>query len=125
MCRERPGATLREACHKLEECNVGALAVMEEGCLVGILSERDIIRRAICKGRPMDTTMVADVMTADPRTIDIDGTLSEAQTIMTEGHFRHLPVIENGEPVGILSFRDVPTEYRLMFERFNQYRESA
>lgn len=121
LCQAPPDATLREACRQLETCNVGALAVMEAGQLVGILSERDIIRRAICRGRPMDGTCIVDVMTPDPKTIDIDATLSEAQDIMTQGHFRHLPVTEQGRVTGMLSFRDVPTEYRLMFERYTSY----
>jgi len=61
-------------------------------------------------------------MTPDPRTVDIGATLPDAQAMMAEGGFRHLPVTENGAPMGMLSFRDIPTEYRLMFERYEEYR---
>lgn len=117
-----PKATLREACRKLDAANAGALAVREEGRLAGILSERDMLRQTICRERPMDGTRVADVMTADPQTVDIDATLSDAQARMVEGGFRHLPVTENGRPVGMLSFRDLSTEYRMMYERYAEYR---
>lgn len=117
-----PEATLREACRKLHANDIGALAVLENGRLIGIPSERDVICRGVSRDRPMDGTTVAEAMTRAPRTVDIGATLPEAQALMSRGGFRHLPVTENGAPVGMLSFRDIPTEYRLMFERYEEYR---
>lgn len=113
-----PGNTLREAAMVLRQTDAGALAVMDAGRLVGILCERDIVHRAICEHRPMDATTVADVMTANPTLIDAGDSLATAMKTMIDGGFRHAPVIQDGQPIGMLSMRDIPTEYRLMFERF-------
>lgn len=119
-----PEETLRAACRILGEDEIGALAVVEGGRLVGILSEHDVIRRAVGRGKRMDETRVAEVMTADPVTVSADGSLAEAMEAMLIGRFRHLPVIEDGSVTGMLSMRDIPTEYRLMFERYTEYRDT-
>jgi CBS domain-containing protein len=113
-----PDLTVRQACHVLDQLNVGAAAVLEDGELAGVFSERDVIRKCICKGQRTDELRVRDIMTANPKVIDIDGRLADALTIMEEGGFRHLPVIDNGRTAGMLSMRDIPTEYRLMHERY-------
>lgn len=125
LCHAAPDASLREACRQLERCDEGALAVIAKGEIVGILTERDVIRRALCRELAIDDTPIARVMTPEPATIEIDESLSDAQTIMMTGRFRHLPVIEYGRPVGMLSFRDVPAEYRVMVERYGLYRDGA
>ncbi|SLN72224.1 Arabinose 5-phosphate isomerase KdsD [Roseivivax jejudonensis] len=123
LVRVAPDDTVRAACAVFEREDVGAAAVMDGHRLVGILSERDVIRRCICAGRPTAETRVSEVMTADPVTIPLQASLATAQTAMIEGHFRHLPVVtSDGEVVGMLSFRDIPTEYRLMVERYRDYR---
>ena len=119
------GVTVREACHVLNRFNVGALVVMRGQALAAVLSERDVIRKCIGQNRLTSETLVDDVMTPAPRTIDIDSALADALAIMSEGHFRHLPVIENGRVTAMLSIRDIPTDYRLMFERFSEYRGSV
>ena len=116
-----PDATVRQACTQLDAANVGALAVLDGGRLAGVLSERDVIRRCLAKGRHTDFTKVTDIMTANPVTIDAGAPLAEAMGAMITGAFRHLPVMCNGAPIGMLSMRDIPTEYRLMFERFQEY----
>lgn len=118
LCAVAPHVSLRAACQALDEADVGALAVMEDGNLLGIISERDVIRRAICKGRAMDDTTVADIMTRNPCTVTADDSLANAMGTMVDGGFRHLPVTLNGAVYGMLSMRDIPTEYRLMFERY-------
>lgn len=115
------GDTLRAACRVMGEHDIGALAVIDGGRLVGIVSERDIIRRAVGRGRRMDDTRVDEVMTPDPVTVDAGASLAEAMGAMIAGHFRHLPVMEDDRVIGMLSKRDVPTDYRLMFERFGEY----
>jgi CBS domain-containing protein len=87
--------------------NVGALAVMDGGRLVGVFSERDVIRKCICRKRRTDETMVQDIMTAEPSTIGIDGSLAEALSFMTDTGFRHLPVLDADETAGHLSMRDI------------------
>lgn len=117
-----PGARLRAACSILNSHNVGALAVLENGALRGILSERDVIRRGLVRPGSLDDLCVADIMTADPVTIRRGAGLVDAMTLMRDGGFRHLPVLDAaGLPVGMLSLRDIPTEYRLMAERYQEY----
>lgn len=118
-----PGITVKEACSVLSEHDVGAVAVVEGGRLVGILSERDVIRRCIASDRMTAETRVSEVMTPDPVTVRPTASLADAQTRMLEGRFRHLPVVDSADtPIGMLSMRDIPTEYRLMVERFREYR---
>lgn len=121
LYRIAPEATVREACQMLYARNIGALAVMTGDTLVGILSERDVIRRVIAKGRGTDDTPVSRVMSPDPVTIDTGATLAEAMGLMLDGGYRHLPVVRAGAVIAMVSMRDIPTEYRLMAERFREY----
>jgi CBS domain-containing protein len=118
----RPHISVREACGVIDRLNVGAMVVLDGERLVGILSERDVIRKCICRARRTDETLVADIMTPDPKTIGTECCLADALALMKAGNFRHVPVLENDRTVGLLSIRDIPTEYRLMLERFHQYR---
>jgi CBS domain-containing protein len=119
-----PSNTVKQACELLRQHNIGALAVLEHSRLTGILSERDVICRCVAAGLPTDQTRVLDIMTPDPVTIHRQASLADAQTKMSDGKFRHLPVVDRaGDVVGMLSMRDIPTEYRLMVERFQQYRD--
>jgi len=120
-----PDASIREACAALDRHNIGALAVMEGDRLTGILSERDVIRRCIAQERPTGSTRVAEVMSPDPVTVNARESLANAMAIMLDGGFRHLPVERAGEIVGMLSMRDIPTEYRLMAERWREHTGEA
>lgn len=111
-------ATVLQASELLETHNVGALAVMEAGEMIGILSERDIVRRAVARRKPPETTRVAEIMTPDPQTVGPETSLVIAMDLMLRGGFRHLPVIDDGKIYGMLSMRDVPGTYRLLHERF-------
>ena len=115
------GATVRDASHVLTDFNVGALVVMERDTLRGVLSERDIIRKCICLNKLTADTCVSEIMTADPVTIGPDTPLAKALGLMLDGRFRHLPVVRDGQTIGLLSIRDIPTQYRLMVERYNEY----
>lgn len=117
-----PNETIRTACRHLGDHNIGALLVIEGERLVGVLSERDVIRKCICQGRRTDETRVADIMTADPVTIESTASLAEALSLMQAGGFRHLPVLRNGAVAGMLSIRDIPLDYRLMRQRFDDFR---
>ncbi|MEM1362790.1 MAG: CBS domain-containing protein [Pseudomonadota bacterium] len=120
ICSTPPHASVRAACEVLTRENVGALAVIADDALIGVLSERDVIRRAIGQNLSTDTTQVSDIMTMKPVTIGKDASLVEAMETMIQGGFRHLPVIEGDKVIGMLSMRDIPTEYRLMYERYEE-----
>jgi CBS domain-containing protein len=115
-------ATVTEACRRLHEQRIGALAVLDGDGLAGILSERDVISRVIAAGRDPAATLVREAMTPDPRTIDHEGSLADALQAMLDGHFRHLPVTRDGAVIGMISMRDIPTEYRLLRERYEDAR---
>ena len=102
-----PDATVLDALKRLEEKNVGALLVMKGGRLVGIFSERDYARRMILHGRSSRETAVREVMTPEVFTIAPEATSGECMVHMTDRHIRHLPVLENGRVVGVISIGDV------------------
>lgn len=85
---------------------VGAVLVVEGERLVGIFTERDALFRVLARGLAPEETPLAAVMTPDPKTIAPDKSFGHALLLMHEGGFRHLPVVENGKPVGIVSARD-------------------
>jgi CBS domain-containing protein len=91
----------------MDEKNVGALPVVDNKTLVGIVSERDYIRKVIVKERSAKDTPVSDVMTKQVVTVNPSNSVTECMRIMTERRVRHLPVLEGPKLVGILSMRDV------------------
>ena len=95
-----------EAARRMKERRVGALLVMREGRLAGIFTERDALFRVIAERRDPATTRLAEVMSANPRTIGPDRPFGHALHMMHEGGFRHVPVVEGGKPVGVVSARD-------------------
>ena len=101
-----PQTTVSKAAKLMASKNVGAVIVVEEERLVGIFTERDAVFRVIALGRDAQTTQLADVMTPGPRTVDPDKTYGYALLMMHENGFRHVPVIENGKPIGIVSSRN-------------------
>lgn len=116
------GTTIRDAAEVLDHYNIGALVVLDGESLAGILSERDVIRRCIAQGADPATTPVDSAMSPAPETVSASDGLAGAIARMSAGHFRHLPVLEDGRCIGILSIRDIPTEYRMMYERFEALR---
>jgi CBS domain-containing protein len=98
-------ATLAAAAEKMSGGRVGAALVLDEGNLLGILTERDVLR-AVAQGRVQEST-AADWMTRDPETIEPSESTDMAATLMIHGGFRHLPVVEEGSVVGIVSIRDL------------------
>jgi CBS domain-containing protein len=99
------GLPLGEAAKRIDERHVGAALVLDGERLVGILTERDVLR-AVAAGRVEGTT-VADWMTHHPETIEPSDTTGHAAAIMIHGGFRHLPVVDGGTAVGIVSIRDL------------------
>lgn len=105
-----PEATVYEALQLMAEKNIGALVVIEEGKVVGILSERDYARNVILKGKSSKTTSVADLMTEEVLYVSPDDTVENCMALMTNKRLRHLPVMENGQLVGIVSIGDIVKE---------------
>ncbi len=104
----QPHRTLAEAVRVLSEKRIGAVVVMgADGALVGILSERDIIRALGAEGAAALDSAVSRVMTAKVVTCRAQTSVDELMEIMTTGRFRHVPVIENGRVIGIVSIGDV------------------
>jgi CBS domain-containing protein len=99
--------TLKDASTKMVDDQVGALLVERGGEYVGILSETDIVRRAVAVGIPVDSCSVEKVMSSPLITIDIEQTVAEANEIMSISKIRHLVVTERGEVAGIISVRDL------------------
>jgi len=96
-----------EAARFMMEHNIGAIAVLRNGELVGIFTERDVMNRVVAVGRTPGTTTVAEVMTANPRAVPVDETIEECVYIMREFGFRHLPIVDGKELKGLVSLRDV------------------
>ena len=94
----------------LAEYKIGALVVLEGDKLVGIFSERDYAREIILKGKSSKTTQISEVMSTNVLTTKPNDTVEQAMTIMTEKHIRHLPVLEGGKVIGMLSIGDLVKE---------------
>ena len=101
-----PDTTVSEAAKLMASRNVGAIVVVDDGRLVGIFTERDVVFRVVAQNRDVQGTKVADAMTKSPLTVDPNRTFGHALLIMHENGFRHVPVIENGKPIGIVSARN-------------------
>ncbi len=102
-----PDDTVFEALRLMATKDVGALLVMEGDRMAGVVSERDYARKVILKGRTSRDTLVRDIMTSEVITIHPDQTLEECVDLMTENRVRHLPVVENGRVIGVISIGDV------------------
>ena len=102
-----PNAMVIDAIRLMDEKNVGALPVVDNGRLVGIVSERDYTRKVILKGRSSKETPVNEIMTKQLITVNPGDSVIECMRIITEKRVRHLPVLERADVVGILSIGDV------------------
>src|SRR5690606_31120425 len=102
-----PDDTMLEAITRMAKLGVGALLVMEDAQLAGIVSERDYARKIILKGRRSAETRVGDVMSRDVITVTPDTTAREGLAVMTEKFIRHLPVVCEGRVIGVVSIGDL------------------
>jgi CBS domain-containing protein len=100
-----PGTFVSKAAKLMAAKNVGAIMVIEDDRLVGIFTERDVVFRVVARGLDAQATRLADVMTRAPHTVDPDKPFGYALLVMQENGFRHLPVIKDGKPIGIVSAR--------------------
>ena len=94
------------AARLMKERRVGAVMVVDDGKLVGVFTERDALFRVVADRRDGESTRLAEVMTRSPQTVHPDQAFSHALEIMYHGGFRHVPVVENGRPIGMVSARD-------------------
>ena len=99
--------TVSEAVAEMNRHRVGSVLILDEGRLVGIFTERDVLRRVVGAGVDPTRTLVADVMTQGPITIGPDTSIEETMRIFTEKRCRHLPVLEEGRLVGTISIGDI------------------
>ena len=109
-------ATVREAAICMSERQVGAVLVTRDGALEGIFTERDLLHRVVAPGRDPNGTRLAEVMTKNPDTIEADDYAIEALSRMSERGYRHLPVLDQGRLVGIVSRRDFLGEEIILVE---------
>ncbi len=106
----KPDTHLYDALKLMAEKEVGALLVLEEGKIKGILSERDYARKVALQGRNSMLTRVSEIMTKEVICVGPDQPLEECMALMTGKHIRHLPVVENHELIGLISIGDVVKE---------------
>lgn len=109
-------ASVLEAARFMMEHSIGALPVLRDGELVGILSERDVMNRVVAVGRMPGQTRVSEVMTSNPRAVSPDESIDECLFLMKEFNFRHLPVCEGKQLKGLISLRDLVLNARQQSE---------
>jgi CBS domain-containing protein len=102
-----PEAVVLDALKIMADRNVGALMVMHQDNVVGIFSERDYARKIVLKGETSRTALVKDAMTSNVLTVNPEQSIDDCMTLMTNKHIRHLPVLENGKLIGLISIGDV------------------
>ena len=94
----------------MAEKNIGLVLVVEHGVIAGVLSERDCVRRLVLPGKPPELTPVADIMVRDVVTVDLGKTFADCLKLMHLHGIRHLPVVDNGAPIAVISIRDLLAE---------------
>jgi CBS domain-containing protein len=102
-----PDATVYEALSRMAEKNVGAMLVFEGSDLIGLISERDYSRKTILKGKFSKETAVREIMTTEVISVHPDDDIEECMELFTDKRVRHLPVVEEGKVVGLVSIGDI------------------
>jgi CBS domain-containing protein len=105
-----PNDSVLSAMQLMADKHIGLVVVLDNKAIVGVLSERDCVRRLVLAGKPAGTTPVAEIMVRDVVTVDIGKTFADCLKLMHEHGIRHLPIIENGVLVGVISVRELVSE---------------
>jgi CBS domain-containing protein len=120
-----PDNTVYQALELMCDKSIGALLVMEDGEFVGIFTERDYARKVILKGRASKETLIREIMTETPITVTPDNSVEDCMRIMTNKFIRHLPVLDNGRLVGLISIGDlvkfIIEEQKFIIENMEHY----
>ncbi|MGZ8255597.1 MAG: CBS domain-containing protein [Burkholderiaceae bacterium] len=121
----RPNDTVYDAIKKMAQQNIGALLVMEGEDIVGIVTERDYARKIVLADRSSKETRVSVIMTPEVLCVSPQQTTEECMAIMTENRVRHLPVINNGRLIGLVSIgdlvKDIISEQQFIIEQLEHY----
>ena len=120
-----PSATMREALETMALHDIGALLVMEDDQIVGIVTERDYARKGVLMGRDSRETTVRELMTSPVMYVNPQESNDNCMALMTEHRLRHLPVLDEGRLVGVVSMRDlvrdIISEQRVVIEQLQHY----
>jgi len=120
-----PDDTVFNALQRMADKGIGALLVMQGDAIVGILTERDYARKIVLKGRTSALTQVRDVMTSSVMFVKPAQTSEECMALMTDNRLRHLPVVDNGKLLGLISIgdlvKDIISEQKFVIEQLEHY----
>ena len=120
-----PGATAYDVMQLMAEKNIGALLVLEDQKIAGIITERDYARKIILMGRSSKETPVRDIMTFPVMYVRPDQTNEECMALMTDNRMRHLPVVDQGKLIGLISIgdlvKDIISEQKFIIEQLEHY----
>jgi CBS domain-containing protein len=120
-----PAASVLEAVKLMADKNVGALLVLEGGNVAGVVTERDLARKVFTLAKPAQDTPVREIMTTQVMCVPPERTSEECMALMTENRFRHLPVMDKGRLVGLVSIgdlvKDVISEQKFRIEQLEHY----
>src|SRR5215217_2662970 len=107
ICTTTPGDSVYDAIRQMGERNIGALVVLENGQIVGVLSERDYSRKVVLQGRTSRDTRVGEIISSPAITVQSRDGVERCMQLMTENRIRHLPVVDDGRLVGLVSIGDL------------------
>jgi CBS domain-containing protein len=120
-----PASSVFDALRLMAEKEIGALVVLDENRVAGIISERDYARKVILHGRASPTTLVKEIMTSHVAYTHLDQSIEECMAIVTERRIRHLPVLQDGKLIGIISIGDlvkaIIADQKFMIEQLERY----
>jgi CBS domain-containing protein len=120
-----PSTSVFDAVRQMAEKNIGALLVLDEQRIVGIVTERDYARKIVLVGRSSKETPVRDIMSSPVMYVRPDQTNEECMALMTDNRLRHLPVVDQGKLIGLISIgdlvKDIISEQKFIIERLEHY----